>query len=156
MEITLGKIIDRLEIFVVKPKGGEPLKLIQRLSPRRGSPGRIRTSDPTVNSRLLCQLSYWGIKGKMTKAGCILSAPRQKVNLFERTKPASSALSSQMNDRFLFRFSGRFFFLNEPILDRFHLILKMNRFVPPVINGQVCEHAGDASAEWNLVQHLCG
>ncbi len=27
---------------------------------KRGSPGRIRTSDPTVNSRLLCQLSYWG------------------------------------------------------------------------------------------------
>ena len=27
-----------------------------------GSPGRIRTSDPTVNSRLLCQLSYWGVE----------------------------------------------------------------------------------------------
>ena len=27
-----------------------------------GSPGRIRTSDPTVNSRLLCQLSYRGVE----------------------------------------------------------------------------------------------
>ena len=25
-----------------------------------GSPGRIRTNDPAVNSRLLCQLSYRG------------------------------------------------------------------------------------------------
>jgi hypothetical protein len=27
---------------------------------RTGSPGRIRTSDPTVNSRLLYRLSYRG------------------------------------------------------------------------------------------------
>lgn len=25
-----------------------------------GSPGRTRTSDPAINSRLLYQLSYWG------------------------------------------------------------------------------------------------
>ena len=30
------------------------------LGPTRGSPGRIRTSDPTVNSRLLYRLSYRG------------------------------------------------------------------------------------------------
>ena len=29
-----------------------------------GSPGRIRTSDPTVNSRLLYRLSYRGVKLK--------------------------------------------------------------------------------------------
>ncbi len=29
-----------------------------------GSPGRIRTSDPTVNSRLLYRLSYRGARAK--------------------------------------------------------------------------------------------
>lgn len=64
MEITLGKVFERLEIFAVKSKtrgavGDNPTAPLER-----GSPGRIRTSDPTVNSRLLCQLSYWGIKEK--------------------------------------------------------------------------------------------
>jgi integrase len=35
-----------------------------------GSPGRIRTSDPTVNSRLLYRLSYRGVPNVITYPGC--------------------------------------------------------------------------------------
>lgn len=55
----LDRILRRM-----KSKTKEPLGSLQRLFIITGSPGRIRTSDPTVNSRLLCQLSYWGIKEK--------------------------------------------------------------------------------------------
>ena len=33
-----------------------------------GSPGRIRTSDPTVNSRLLYRLSYRGARAKLLES----------------------------------------------------------------------------------------
>ena len=40
-----------------------------------GSPGRTRTSDPAVNSRLLYRLSYRGISGSYSKATPSMKAP---------------------------------------------------------------------------------
>jgi hypothetical protein len=37
-----------------------------------GSPARIRTADPVVNSHLLCQLSYWGISLAYVLTPCFL------------------------------------------------------------------------------------
>jgi len=49
-----------------KPANGEKNQLNQGV--RVGSPGRIRTSDPTVNSRLLYRLSY---RGALRKANVV-------------------------------------------------------------------------------------
>ena len=39
-----------------------------------GSPCRARTNDPAVNSRMLCQLSYGGIKRTAQSFDCAVSA----------------------------------------------------------------------------------
>ena len=41
-------------------KGKEKGQFFAELTFKIGSPGRTRTSDKAINSRLLYQLSYWG------------------------------------------------------------------------------------------------
>jgi hypothetical protein len=43
-----------------------------------GSPGRIRTSDPTVNSRLLYRLSYRGALTRLSESPFV-SAPAREI-----------------------------------------------------------------------------
>ena len=42
-----------------------------------GSPGRTRTSDPAINSRLLYQLSYWG----SPRSGQAAAAPSMEMRI---------------------------------------------------------------------------
>ena len=47
-----------------------------------GSPGRTRTSDPAVNSRLLYQLSYRGSEALPSGIASLLDAERGIVSLY--------------------------------------------------------------------------
>ena len=57
----------------------EPLAVQRDEGPMAGSPGRTRTSNPPVNSRLLCQLSYRGSRPNVTPSTVYLSIVRQEV-----------------------------------------------------------------------------
>jgi hypothetical protein len=66
------------------------------------------------------------------KAGCILSAPREKVNLFERASPRRKVV---LLDSLSFPSCDLGSLGGEPILNRLHLVLKVNGFVSAIIDG---------------------
>jgi hypothetical protein len=66
---VLEDLINGAPEMAEKPNGRGPQKI--------GSPGRIRTSDPTVNSRLLYRLSYRGALSLQPEPSLLSSLTKQ-------------------------------------------------------------------------------
>ena len=63
-----------------------------------GSPSRARTYDPAVNSRMLCQLSYWGIDIWMILKRIIHISYRHRP-IFPGSHPPSIFGTNELNYR---------------------------------------------------------